>query len=104
MSDSALRESWPFMKYVFIWFVFIAILVSGLMWAGLLARPAWLNLERKAFVASPQYVEGKRTSIATMVAQCNNLREGPQKTELRQRIAAQKALIPTDAQFGLGDC
>ncbi len=104
MEDLKIRRQWPFMKAVIVWFVLISLLVAGLAWARVITLPAWLGFERRAFVASHQYIENKRSAIARYVAQCSGLKEGPQKTELRQRIATEKALIPSDARSGLGDC
>ncbi len=104
MDDLKIRHQWPFMKTAIVWFVLISLLFAGLAWARIISLPAWLSFERKAFVASHQYIENKRSAVARYVSQCKGLKEGPQKTEIRQRIATEKALIPDDARFGLGDC
>ena len=104
MDDLKLKNQWPWMKSLIIWFVLIALLLGGLSWARIITLPVWLSFERRAFVASHQYIENKRAAIARYSAQCASLREGPQKTELRQRIAIEKALLPEDAKYGLGDC
>lgn len=98
MDDLRIKNQWPLMKTVIVWFLLAVILFGGLAWAGLIAKPSWLSLERKAFTASHQYIETKRTAISTMISQCSALPEGIQKQELRQRITAEKALIPSDAQ------
>lgn len=99
MDDLKLRNQWPLMKTVIVWFVLISILVSGLLWTGVITLPVWLSFQRKAFVASHQYIETKRTSIATMISECKPLKAGPQKQVLRQKIAAQNSLLPIEARI-----
>ena len=62
------------------------------------------KLLRKAFVASHQYIENKRAAIARYEAQCRGLPEGPQRIELRQRIATELALIPEQSRPRNGGC
>lgn len=104
LKDWKVKDNWSIMKHVAVWFIFFVMLGGSLMWGGLIAKPAWLSLERKAFVASHQYIEGKRTAIATYIAQCRPLHEGAQKQELRQRIAAEKSKIPQHETANLGVC
>ncbi len=91
------------MKTAIVWFVLVAVLVAGLSWARVITLPMWLTFERKAFTHSHQYVENKRAAIARYAAQCKQLPAGAQKTELRQRIATEKALLP-EGTFATGDC
>ena len=98
MDDLRIRDQWPIMKTVIVWFAIIALLIAGLTGARVITLPAWLTFERKALTHSHQYIENKRTAIAEMSSECRPLPEGPQKQALRQRIAREMALIPQDAK------
>lgn len=102
--DLKIKNQWPLMKTVIFWFFLFAILGAIVTWVKLGTLPLWLSFERKAFVASHQYVENKRAAIARYVSQCTPLPEGPQKQALRQRIATEIALIPEDARPYTGGC
>lgn len=104
MDDYKLKDNFPIMKHIVMWFLFGVLLIGGLMWGGLLAKPAWLSLERAAFTNSYQYIEGKKAAIARYTAQCVGLKEGPQKQALRQKIIAEKMLIPTNEASKLRGC
>ena len=99
-----LKNQLPYAKTLIFWFILGSILVAGLSWTTLMLKPAWLGFERKAYVSSHQYIESHRAAAARYAAQCRSLPEGFQKQELRQRIAAEKALLPLDSQYNLGDC
>ncbi len=104
MEELKIRNQWPFIKTAIIWFILVSLLIAGLAWARVITLPAWLTFERRAFVHSHQYVENKRAAIARYVSQCRGLPSGAQKTELRQRIATERALLPDDAKHNLGNC
>ena len=102
--DLKIRHQWPWMKTVIVWFILIAMLFAGLFWFRVLTLPAWLTLERRAFTHSHQYVESKRAEIARYVAECAELPHGPQRQVLRQKIAAEKALLPADVHIDTRGC
>lgn len=102
--DLKIRNQWPLMKTVIVWFVLIAVLVGGLFWSRVLTLPAWLTLERRAFTHSHQYVESKRAEISRYVAECKTLPEGPQRDVLKQRIVAELALLPKDLTVSNPGC
>ena len=85
-------------------FFLVVVLLFSLKWMGLITLPYWLTLERKAYTHSHQYVESKRAAIVRYVAECATLPDGPQKKVLRQRIAAEMALLPKDIYINTGDC
>ena len=97
-------ENWSVMKHVLVWAIFLALLIGGLRFAGVISLPIWLEFERKAFVASHQYIENKRSAIAKYVAQCNQLDAGAQKSVLQQKITTEKALLPEGEGYNLGVC
>lgn len=104
MEELKVRRQWPLMKTVIVWFALIALLFAALFWFRVLTLPAWLTLERRAFTHSHQYVESKRAAIARYVAECATLPPGPQRRVLRQRIAAEVALLPVDVHVNTGGC
>ena len=102
--DLKIRHQWPLMKTVIVWSVLFGLLVAAANWAGLIALPVWLSLERRAFTHSHQYVESKRAAIARYVAECEGLPAGPQRQALRQRITAEAALLPADVYVNTKGC
>ncbi len=102
--SNEIREQWPFMKVVIVWFLLAVVLVGGLAWAGLISKPLWLSFERKVYVNSHQFVQARKTAIARINAQCVTLPEGTQKQVLRQRIAAEKSQLPQGEISFEGNC
>ena len=91
------------MKIVLIWVIFTAMIIAGLAWFKVISLPLWLSFERKAFVQSHQYVEARRTAIMRFSSQCQTLPEGAQKQALRQKIIAEKSLLPENVIIFTGD-
>lgn len=96
------------------WFWLVVILLTGfaVTTGGYMARPYWLDLERKANVASPQYVEARRAELIELVIQVNGIDTSlanpaisaglknalrNQRAGLIQRMATAAAKLPTDA-------
>lgn len=92
------------MREFLIIMVMFILIVAGLAWARVITLPYWLSFERQAYVASHQYVEARRKEIATMIAECKNLSEGPQRLALRRRIDESAALLPRDAIPNTAGC
>lgn len=82
------------MKEILAFVVLAILIVTGLSWARVITLPYWLSFERQAYVNSHQYVEARRKEIATMIAECRNIADGPQKMALRRRIDEAAALLP----------
>lgn len=79
---------------IMLWVIVFLVCAGLISLAVGLSRPVWLGFEQRAFVASHQYIETKRTAIADTAASCMTLPAGPQRDALRRIIQSDSALIP----------
>ena len=94
---------------------FWSLMVIATVFVGVsgywMAKPYWLGLERKAYVASPQYVEARRAEMMTMHTQVLGINIsiarpgtsaqlkaslGVQKAALLARLREAAAKVPAD--------
>ena len=108
---SEVRQHMGWTARVGYWWIVIALLIGATVSGVYLAKPVWLGFERRAFVASPQYVEARRTELLQLAGEVRGIdvkiaaadnsstREALrlQRDALVARMRESIALIPADA-------
>lgn len=94
------------------WLGVLLLTVFAVGTGAMMTKPYWLGLERKAFVASHQYVESRRTELVQMHTQIvsidRSIARGNLRGRLSKALAAQRSAlvsrmrnaaagVPTDA-------